>query len=130
MVLDLRALAGRSLSPPAKSTATPASSPAGRSLSPPATAHSHAATEPVDDRAARVRRLSEIVRSGAYTVHTRRLALALLDWDPRRSALKGSPDVAGRRRAYMREYMRRRRALEGEPGRSPPASRETSAGYS
>ena len=67
-------------------------------------------------RAERVRRIAAEVKSGAYAVKTRRLAMALLDWDPRRGATKGSAESADRRRAYMRDYMRRRRA-----GRLPDA---------
>lgn len=67
-------------------------------------------------RVERVRRIADAVKSGAYAVQTRRLAMALLDWDPRRGATKGSAESADRRRAYMRAYMRRRRA-----GRLPDA---------
>ena len=62
------------------------------------------------ERAARVRRIAAAVKSGAYAVQTRRLAMALLDWDPRRGGTKGTAESADRRRAYMRDYMRRRRA--------------------
>ena len=62
------------------------------------------------DRAARVSRIAAQVRSGAYAVHARRLATALLDWDPKRGSPRASAEVADRRRAYMRDYMRRRRA--------------------
>ena len=62
------------------------------------------------ERAARVRRIAQMVKSGAYDVQTRRLAMALLDWDPRRGATRGSAEAADRRRTYMRDYMRRRRA--------------------
>lgn len=62
------------------------------------------------DRASRVRRIAELVKNGAYSVQSRRLAAALLDWDPRRGSPKGSVEVADRRRTYMRDYMRRRRA--------------------
>ncbi len=62
------------------------------------------------DRAARVNRIAAQVRSGAYAVHVHRLATALLDWDPKRVSPRASAEVADRRRAYMRDYMRRRRA--------------------
>ena len=62
------------------------------------------------DRAARVRQIAALVKSGSYAVQTHRLALALLDWDPRRASPKGAADTADRRRTYMRDYMRRRRA--------------------
>ena len=62
------------------------------------------------DRAARVSRLAAQVRSGAYAVHAHRLATALLDWDPKRGSPRASAEVADRRRSYMRDYMRRRRA--------------------
>ena len=78
-------------------------SPRSATLAPPG-----AETEP--ERAARVRRIAEMVKSGAYAVQTRQLAAALLEWDPRRSAPRGSAESADRRRTYMRDYMRRRRA--------------------
>ena len=77
--------------------------PSGTALGPP-----RAETE--SDRAERIQRIAAAVKSGAYAVQTRRLAMALLDWDPRRGAPKGSAEAADRRRAYMRDYMRRRRA--------------------
>jgi hypothetical protein len=67
--------------------------------------------ETPQERELRVQRLAQLVRSGQYAVHAQSLALALLDWDPRRGTPpKQSPETADRRRAYMREYMRRRRA--------------------
>ena len=72
--------------------------------------HGPPATESESDRAERIKRIAAAVKTGAYAVQTRRLAMALLDWDPRRSAAKGSAEAADRRRAYMRDYMRRRRA--------------------
>lgn len=80
------------------------------------------------DRAARVRRLAQLVRGGDYDVQAGRLAAALLDWDPRRGAQRGTPAVAERRRTYMREYMRRRRAEQLNeacglaPAAGPPGS--------
>ncbi len=65
-----------------------------------------------NERAARVQRLAQLVKGGTYNVKADRLAMALLDWDPRRSTPRGSVETAGRRRAYMREYMRRRRATQ------------------
>ena len=62
------------------------------------------------ERAARIARIAALVKSGAYAVQTRSLAMALLDWDPRRGAPRSSAEAADRRRAYMRDYMRRRRA--------------------
>ena len=62
------------------------------------------------EREARVQLIAQMVKSGAYAVQTRHLAMALLDWDPRRGAPRGSAETADRRRAYMRDYMRRRRA--------------------
>jgi hypothetical protein len=76
----------------------------GQSLDPPPS------IETESDRAARVRRISESVRAGRYNVQAHRLALALLDWDPRRASPKGSPEANDRRRTYMRDYMRKRRA--------------------
>ena len=73
-------------------------------------AHSPPGPESDRERAERVQRIAAAVRSGAYAVQTRRLAMALLDWDPRRGASKGTAESADRRRAYMRDYMRRRRA--------------------
>jgi hypothetical protein len=77
------------------------------------------APEPLEgerERADRIRTLAEQVRDGSYAVHARRLAMALLDWDPRRSAARQPQEGDDRRRAYMREYMRRRRAarLQGD----------------
>lgn len=72
--------------------------------------HGPPGLESEPERAARVRRIAQMVKSGAYAVPTRRLAMALLDWDPRRSAPRGSAEAADRRRIYMRDYMRRRRA--------------------
>jgi hypothetical protein len=83
--------------------------------------------ESPQQRNARVQQLAELVKSGAYAVHSHRLAQALLEWDPRRGNTKQSVEVADRRRAYMREYMRRRRAQlptdlgpPPEAGQSPP----------
>ena len=72
--------------------------------------HGPPGVESERERAVRVRRIAELVRSGAYAVQTRSLAMALLDWDPRRGSARGSAESADRRRAYMRDYMRRRRA--------------------
>lgn len=95
MVVDLRAVQSpRLLGPPA---------PLAASLAP-------AGQETDRDRAARVRKIAALVKSGAYAVHTRRLAVALLEWDPRRGAPRASAEAADRRRSYMRDYMRRRRA--------------------
>jgi hypothetical protein len=83
------------------------------------------------ERAERVRRLAQLVKGGGYDVQAHRLAAALLDWDPRRSTPRGSAETADRRRAYMRDYMRRRRAASTatESGRqefeelaAPPAA--------
>ena len=74
------------------------------------TGHASRAGETDAERAARVQRLAQLVKGGTYNVMADRLAMALLDWDPRRSTPRGSVETAGRRRAYMREYMRRRRA--------------------
>ena len=80
------------------------------------------------DRTERVRRLAALVRDGSYDVRAERLAAALLDWDPRRSSPKGSAETADRRRTYMREYMRRRRA--GELAGLVPPLAETQAALS
>jgi hypothetical protein len=74
------------------------------------------------ERMLRIQALAEQVRDGSYAVHARRLALALLDWDPRRSPARHANEVDDRRREYMREYMRRRRAArvpEAEGGTAP-----------
>ena len=76
------------------------------------TGHARPAGESDAERAARVQRLAQLVKGGTYNVMADRLAMALLDWDPRRSTPRGSVETAGRRRAYMREYMRRRRATQ------------------
>jgi hypothetical protein len=63
------------------------------------------------EREARVRRLAQLVKQGTYVVETQHLAAALLEWDPRRvTARGGDADAPDRRRAYMRDYMRRRRS--------------------
>ncbi|MBU6287782.1 MAG: hypothetical protein ACKO2D_09565 [Chloroflexota bacterium] len=63
------------------------------------------------EREARVRRLAQLVKQGTYVVESQHLAAALLEWDPRRVATRGGDSEApDRRRAYMRDYMRRRRA--------------------
>lgn len=63
------------------------------------------------EREARVRRLAQLVKQGSYVVESQHLAAALLEWDPRRVATRGSDaEAPDRRRAYMRDYMRRRRA--------------------
>lgn len=68
------------------------------------------------EREARVRRLATLVRQGTYLVESQNLAVALLEWDPRRvSGRAGDADAPDRRRAYMREYMRRRRAGPSSP---------------
>jgi hypothetical protein len=74
--------------------------------------------ETTEAREARIRRLMHLVSRGTYDVQSRRLAAALLDWDPHRAAPRQTADVAERRRAYMREYMRRRRAAEADAGES------------
>jgi len=66
--------------------------------------------ETPEERNARVRRLADLVKTGGYAVQSHRLAMALLEWDPHRGGPKQSVEVADRRRAYMRAYMRRRRA--------------------
>ena len=68
--------------------------------------------ETMRDRADRLRLLAQLVKNGSYAVHSRRLAAALLDWDPRRSGQKQASEMTDRRRSYMREYMRRRRAAQ------------------
>jgi hypothetical protein len=68
--------------------------------------------ESAPERASRVSQLNQLVKEGNYTVHSRRLAMALLDWDPRRSGTRQDLEVTDRRRSYMREYMRRRRAAQ------------------
>jgi hypothetical protein len=81
------------------------------------------APESDSDRVARIRRIAAEVKSGGYAVHSRRLAAALLDWDPRRGSPKASAEVADRRRAYMRDYMRRRRSTRLiTSAHSPPAA--------
>ena len=78
--------------------------------------------ETESDRAGRVRMLAELVRGGCYDVRAERLAMALLEWDPRRSSPRGSAETADRRRSYMREYMRKRRAgLAGVPAEADTA---------
>jgi hypothetical protein len=63
------------------------------------------------EREARVRRLAQLVKQGTYIVESQHLAAALLEWDPRRIAARGGDaEAPDRRRAYMRDYMRRRRA--------------------
>jgi hypothetical protein len=63
------------------------------------------------EREARVRRLAQLVKEGTYVVESQHLAAALLEWDPRRVAVRGGDaEAPDRRRAYMRDYMRRRRA--------------------
>jgi len=79
--------------------------------------------ESPQQRSARVQQLAQLVKSGAYAVHSHRLAQALLEWDPRRGNAKQSVEVADRRRAYMREYMRRRRAQP--PADLDPPSQES-----
>ncbi len=71
------------------------------------------------ERAERVRRLAEQVRGGSYAVHAGRLALALLEWDPRRSVARQSHEGDDRRRTYMRDYMRRRRAARMQDEAAP-----------
>ena len=75
--------------------------------------------ESPQQRGARVQQLAQLVKSGAYAVHSHRLAQALLEWDPRRGNARQSVEVADRRRAYMREYMRRRRAQLPAEGVQP-----------
>lgn len=67
-----------------------------------------------EDRAERVRRLAQLVRGGAYLVPADRLAQALLEWDPRHTVVAHQANATERRRTYMREYMRRRRAIQDE----------------
>jgi len=66
--------------------------------------------ESSEARHGRVRHLAQLVKSGDYAVPSDRLASALLEWDPRRSNPKQAAEVADRRRSYMRDYMRKRRA--------------------
>lgn len=66
--------------------------------------------ETAEQRHGRVRHLADLVKSGGYAVPSHRLASALLEWDPRRNNPKQAAEVADRRRAYMRDYMRKRRA--------------------
>lgn len=66
--------------------------------------------ETPEQRSSRVQQLAHLVKTGEYAVHSQRLALALLEWDPRRGGTRQSAEVADRRRAYMRDYMRKRRA--------------------
>ena len=80
------------------------------------------------ERAARVQQLSLLVKGGTYNVKADRLAMALLDWDPRRSTPRGSVETAGRRRAYMRDYMRRRRATQPDSDLSDQAWANTTSG--
>lgn len=87
--------------------------------------------ETPEEREFRVQRLAEQVRTGTYAVQLQRLALALLDWDPRRGAPRNTADVSDRRRAYMREYMRRRRSGQLPPGHlatGPPGDDDASNG--
>ncbi len=66
------------------------------------------------EREARIRRLAAMVKQGVYVVESQHLATALLEWDPKRTAPRaGDDDSQDRRRAYMREYMRKRRAGRG-----------------
>jgi hypothetical protein len=67
--------------------------------------------ETPEERSRRIEYLAQLVRTGGYAVQSDRLAHALLEWDPRRTGAKQSAEVANRRRAYMRDYMRKRRAL-------------------
>ena len=77
-------------------------------------------TESLADREARVRRLAHLVRQGTYVVESQHLAAALLEWDPRRVTARGGDTSAPeRRRAYMRDYMRRRRAGVADPDEAP-----------
>jgi len=66
------------------------------------------------EREARIRRLAAMVKQGAYVVESQHLATALLEWDPKRTAPRaGDGEGQDRRRAYMRDYMRKRRAGNG-----------------
>ncbi|NBX46708.1 MAG: hypothetical protein EBT22_05760 [Chloroflexi bacterium] len=66
------------------------------------------------EREARIRRLAAMVKQGAYVVESQHLATALLEWDPKRTAPRaGDGEGLDRRRAYMRDYMRKRRAGNG-----------------
>ncbi|MBI3970545.1 MAG: hypothetical protein HY332_04590 [Chloroflexi bacterium] len=72
-----------------------------------------------EQREARIQSLAQLVKSGVYAVQSNRLAAALLEWDPKRSTPRQATDGADRRRAYMREYMRRRRAQHEQPEQEP-----------
>lgn len=64
------------------------------------------------ERAQGVQLLAQLVQRGAYVVTPEQLALALLYWTPRYGSATSTAERAGRRRAYMREYMRRRRSRQ------------------
>ncbi len=64
------------------------------------------------ERAQWVQLLAHLVQRGAYVVTPEQLALALLQWAPRYGSATSTAERAGRRRAYMREYMRRRRSRQ------------------
>ena len=66
--------------------------------------------ESPQQRSARLQHLAQLVKSGGYAVYSHRLAQALLEWDPHRGSPRKAMEGADRRRAYMRDYMRRRRA--------------------
>jgi hypothetical protein len=66
--------------------------------------------ETPDQRRLRVQSLAELVKAGSYAVRAHQLASALLEWDPKRSSPQHAFETADRRRAYMRAYMRKRRA--------------------
>ncbi len=64
------------------------------------------------ERAQWVQLLAQLVQRGAYVVTPEQLALALLHWTPRYGSATSTAERAGRRRAYMREYMRQRRSRQ------------------
>jgi hypothetical protein len=72
-----------------------------------------AAAETPDQRAARIAQLRLLVQTGRYVVRPETLIPAVLFWDPSRSAPRQDRDLTlANRQAYMREYMRRRRAAQ------------------
>lgn len=67
--------------------------------------------ESAEARAARIRALAQLVQSGRYEVRPDRLAHALLHAEPARVTSPLMIEAQSTdRRAYMREYMRQRRA--------------------
>lgn len=71
-----------------------------------------------DETAAWLDTLRQAVQGGSYVVNPTSLARAVINWSPEdrpeRKVPKPGPSLDDRR-AYMREWMRRKRALEKQP---------------